>query len=168
MAVAHGGNRDDQASLGGRWAREVLRRRLDEPGADPQIVQQWIRTYAEAKLLQRAVRDVDELVENKPLWRSAACELLESLATSKPPQQALAQSFVRSHHADLQGDAGAWGAAGYALSTVGLNRPAVKWLADWRTRPGIQPWMLSNLAASLYRLNRDAEAVEVHRRGTGA
>jgi len=45
----------------------------------------------------------------------------------------------------------------------GLKDPAgaLEWMADWRTRPGVRPWMLSALVLSLRACRRDDEALEV-------
>ncbi len=145
----------------------MLRDRLVQPDADPQICRQWIRTYSAAKFWSRAARDVEALDCDEAIWLRAAGRLLEALAESKPAEKTLVRGFVRRRRGRLESDLSAWGTAGYAMSAVGLHRQAVKWLGAWRSRPGVRPWILSNVSASLYCLYRDTEAAEVHRFALG-
>jgi hypothetical protein len=74
---------------------------------------------------------------------------------------------VRRHRAALAADPGAWGAVGYALSTAKRDRRVVEWMAGWRGRAGLEPWMLLNLAISLRNLGRAAEATPVSEAAIG-
>jgi tetratricopeptide (TPR) repeat protein len=56
-----------------------------------------------------------------------------------------------------------WGTVGYALTSAGLRRRAIAWLAGWRARDGVAPWMLQNLASALAGVGRAREAAEVCR-----
>ena len=71
--------------------------------------------------------------------------------------------FVWQTRRLLRADTESWGQAGYALTTCGMHGRTVKWLSDYRTRPGVEPWMLSNLSASLRAMGRHGRAVEVNR-----
>lgn len=54
-----------------------------------------------------------------------------------------------------------WGTVGYALQKMEKLPETVKWLSDWRDRPGLEPYMLNNLFFSLQRLGREEESLEV-------
>ena len=56
------------------------------------------------------------------------------------------------------------GAVGYAMVCLRQYRRLVRWMADWRTRNGLEPWMLANLAEGLRAVGRKREAVEASRR----
>ena len=71
--------------------------------------------------------------------------------------------LMRWHRDWLRADDWVWGKTGYALTTLGKYRAAEKWLADWRQRPGAQPWMLHNLVWALQHNGRGAETHEVIR-----
>jgi len=63
----------------------------------------------------------------------------------------------------LMADDTAWGQVGYALSQLNHRRAVARWLADWRTRRDVQPWMLFNLCLALRHLGRYDEANTVAR-----
>jgi hypothetical protein len=56
-----------------------------------------------------------------------------------------------------------WGEVGKAFHTTEQYSETIKWLADWRTRDEVEPWMLFFLAVSLYDSGRRTEMVEVSR-----
>jgi hypothetical protein len=55
----------------------------------------------------------------------------------------------------------AWGQVGYALSSFRRMRQVTRWLADWRQRSSVEPWMLFNYCLALRHLGRYEEANEV-------
>jgi len=57
-----------------------------------------------------------------------------------------------------------WGMFGYALTNYPRPRWAVRWLSDWESRPGVEPWMVQNLASALLSLHRGRGARAVLRR----
>jgi hypothetical protein len=58
-----------------------------------------------------------------------------------------------------------WGTVSYALYTMNRYRETIAWLADWRERPHVEPYMLNNLFFSLQHLDRVEQSNEVLRRG---
>jgi hypothetical protein len=68
----------------------------------------------------------------------------------------------------LNSDDAAWGQVGFALSTFQKLRRAVDWMADWRQRGDVQPWMLFNYCLALRHVGRYADADEVARHVTQA
>jgi tetratricopeptide (TPR) repeat protein len=84
----------------------------------------------------------------------AAVEWMERLASAG--RRGAIRALVRRHRAQLQSDTLAWASAGHALCNTGQFRRACAWLASWRGRPQLRPWMLLNLAQSL----RDLGATE--------
>jgi tetratricopeptide (TPR) repeat protein len=66
--------------------------------------------------------------------------------------------WVRRQGGWLAADTVLWAATGYALTRVGAHRRAARWLQDWKSRPGLEAWMLLNLGYSLSHLGRLAEA----------
>ncbi len=61
------------------------------------------------------------------------------------------------------GDNEYWGNVSYALVTLRQHRSLLRWMRGWRSRDGVESWMLQNLAVALLRKRRDAEALEVLR-----
>ena len=53
------------------------------------------------------------------------------------------------HRRWLRADNSGWGSVGFALVRLRCFGLAVRWLGDWRRRPGLQMWMLLNLALAL-------------------
>ncbi len=66
------------------------------------------------------------------------------------------QDYLRRH--DLL-----WGKVGYAMNCLGWRRRVIRWLADWRERKDLEPWMLYNYITQLQRVGDDAEADAVIR-----
>jgi hypothetical protein len=60
----------------------------------------------------------------------------------------------------LRGDVQLWGVTGYALASCGRYAEAAEWLADWRTRDGVEPWMLSNVVEAGDAQGRSGEALD--------
>jgi cellulose synthase operon protein C len=70
--------------------------------------------------------------------------------------------FVVWRFADaIRADDLAAGNVSYAAANSGLLRLTVRFMRDWETRPGVQPWMLHNYAEALLALGRDEEARNV-------
>lgn len=76
-------------------------------------------------------------------------------------QSTLRILWLRLRHGGWLGRSDAtWGALGYALCAAGLFTLCVRWLADFRRRHAVEPWMLYNLVSSLWSLDRGARALE--------
>ncbi len=95
------------------------------------------------------------------LQRRAAAPLVQELAEAKD-KMAFRWLLWRRRQVLAQDDA-AWGQVGYALSNFGASKQAANWLADWRTRRDVQPWMLFNLCLGLRQMGRYSEAIEIVR-----
>jgi hypothetical protein len=72
--------------------------------------------------------------------------------------------FIRKRREALRTDTRLWGVIGYALTNCNRNREAAEWLADWRTREGLEPWMLTNVVVCAHVLGRFQEALEASAR----
>ena len=93
------------------------------------------------------------------LERRALTLYLES--TSELGRADELRRFITGNARLLRQDARLWGAAAYALTNTNQHLFSVQWTEDWRVRPGVQPWMLLNRAASLRSLARWSDAHEV-------
>jgi tetratricopeptide (TPR) repeat protein len=54
-----------------------------------------------------------------------------------------------------------WGKVGYVLATQGRWAALRRWMADWRERQNVEPWMMQNLALAALRSRRDRAAIEI-------
>jgi tetratricopeptide (TPR) repeat protein len=95
------------------------------------------------------------------IQRRAAAPLVEGLARLKA-KLSLRWLLWRRREV-LQRDDAAWGQVGYALSHFNRMKEVARWLADWRNRPNVQPWMLFNLCLALRHLGRYEESNVVAR-----
>ncbi len=73
--------------------------------------------------------------------------------------------LLRERREMLRSNNELWGTVGYALHSMNRFRDTAAWLADWRERPDVEPYMLNNLFFSLQTLGRDDEARAVLDRG---
>ncbi len=154
------------ASLGDAGLSAALDARLDALLAAPETGRAagalWVaRSSRRGRLTRAGRRRLGRLLADaRPTAAAlgAAEAHVEQLAL---PRRALAlRRFLARHGAQLAGDVSAWGTAGYALSSAKRHRRAAEWLAGWRERDGVRPWMLVNLAVSLRDLGREAAARE--------
>lgn len=98
-----------------------------------------------------------------PAFERAAAAVLEALAEAGRSNEVT--QILRVHRDRLRAGATAWGSAGYALTRKAAWRETCDWLADWRSREGVRPWMLTNLAFSLRVLGDWDQAAAVVRGG---
>jgi tetratricopeptide (TPR) repeat protein len=139
-------------------ARTLMRDAAAEEGANPAAASVWARSAAEAGEWGDLRAGLDGLRSRPEVWAEAASEFVQGLATAHLVQDL--KAFVAEEGERLRADAGTWGAVGTALESARDAAGTVAWMADWRTRPGVRPWMLSALVVSLRACRKDAEALE--------
>jgi tetratricopeptide (TPR) repeat protein len=141
-------------------ALKTIKRALKSKACNPQSATAAIR------LLLGQGRDVAALwlfLRLKPgeAQRRATAPLVQGLAELK--SKILFRWLLWRRREVLARDAAAWGQVGYAMSTFGRMKEVARWLADWRSRPEVQPWMLFNYCLALRHLSRYEEATTVAR-----
>ena len=154
------------ASLGDAGLSAALDARLDALLAAPETGRAagalWVaRSSRRGRLTRAGRRRLGRLLAD-------ARPTAAALGAAEAHVEQLALPAARSRSAgswpgtarELAGDVSAWGTAGYALSSAKRHRRAAEWLAGWRERDGVRPWMLVNLAISLRDLGREAAARE--------
>lgn len=100
-----------------------------------------------------------QLHARTPAQKEALGWLLNSIGEEK--RRWLLGFVLWRFGAELRADDRAWGNVTYAASNVGQFRRTIWWMHDWKSRAGVQPWMLLNLANALRQRGRDTEAHEV-------
>jgi tetratricopeptide (TPR) repeat protein len=163
---------------GERWHLEAAARAIDEEGweaeldavLDPLLDHPSATRAAGALFADRARAQGWKRARRKRLDAAlagttptasalgAAEERLRQLA--RPAEARALRRFLARHRGPLAADTATWAQAGYALLSARRRREAVEWLAGWRTRQGVEPWMLLNLASALRDLGRDRDAAE--------
>jgi tetratricopeptide (TPR) repeat protein len=144
----------------GREAMRILRQAIRRPQAHPATGAAVVQMLLTTGRLWAATRFAAGLPEGESFQRAAPM-LLQRLGNAK--SRRLLHSLLGRRRSDLRANIDCWGQTGYALVTTGRMRAAVEWMADWRERPQVQPWMLFNLCLALRHLGRYAEAGEVAR-----
>ncbi|HEX5223413.1 MAG TPA: tetratricopeptide repeat protein [Verrucomicrobiae bacterium] len=148
-----------QAGRGTR-ALKVLKRALKSNSCNPQVGAAAVRLYTAQR------RDLAALwffCRLKPgeVQRRAAAPMVQGLAELK--SRFLLRVLLWLRRDVLRKDDAAWGQVGFALSTFRRMKAVALWLADWRERPNVQPWMLFNLCLGLRHLGQWDEANAVAR-----
>jgi tetratricopeptide (TPR) repeat protein len=69
----------------------------------------------------------------------------------------------RRHRTWLREQDRSWGLIGFGLVRLRAFQQAAIWLAGWKERKGVEPWMLYNLVLALQATGREAEALEAMR-----
>jgi tetratricopeptide (TPR) repeat protein len=134
---------------------------LAEPGVSPALAPLWVGQAAATVRPARFWPKLEALLARPP-GAAAIAAYLRWLADGG--QRSVLLRFVRRYDTLLRKQTRLWADVATALVNLGRARLAVPWLADWRDRPDVEPWMLVN-AAIAYRSQGDlagADAVTQH------
>jgi Tfp pilus assembly protein PilF len=127
--------------------------------ANPQLGGVWIQWCASQNDWNLCRDTVEALRGRGEIWLVACESYLAELADDK--QESRLATFLERYAEDLGRDIRTWSAAGAALALLGKPKEAAAWLADWRQRPDVQPYMLVALVGALWEAGRENEAAEV-------
>ncbi len=141
-------------------ALKVFRRSLKTGSCNPQVATAAIRLLLAKRRGISAVRLFSQLKTGED-QRRAGRPLIEGLVARKC--RLVFRRLLRRRHEVLQSEDIAWGYVGFALVSFNRMKHAVDWLADWRQRSNVQPWMLFNLCLALRHLKRFNESNSVAR-----
>jgi tetratricopeptide (TPR) repeat protein len=137
----------------------VLAEEVARPGANPQLGGVWIEWCASKENWDRCREALEALRGRGEIWLLACASYLHELADAK--QEHRLRGVLERYQAELCGDVRTWAAAGAALAALGKPADAVAWLADWRQRQDVLPYMLVALVGALWEVGREDEAAEV-------
>ncbi len=132
---------------------------MREPATHPAAGTVWVNVALE--VLGSRFMPSREALENGTLGRNAGEAYLEDLAKTR--SQPRLRRFLRRRRSWLAADTNTWGVVGYALLEAGMTDRARRWLADWRGREGVKPWMLLNAACALRDQGEDGDAAAISR-----
>lgn len=135
---------------------ETLERLIELPDANPRIGRLWMERVIARKKLLFPAKKFKALLARGAIGANAAAPYLRKLGAKE--NRWLLARFLRKYETHLRTDVNTWARVGLALLRAGLNRKCARWLADWRERTGVEPWMLLNLALALRDLGRHTEA----------
>jgi cellulose synthase operon protein C len=138
----------------------ILHAQLSQATVSPHVQFVWIDLAAELKYWSKLDRYIHTLDFQSAVGQSAIEDYLRLLARNQQ-HQAL-YDFIAKHRDILRQETGLWGSVGYVLRLVQANRRIITWLADWRSRSDLKPWMLVNLAEAFRAIGSDADARKVH------
>jgi len=141
-------------------ALKILKRAMKLGSCNPQVGAAAIRLYLALRKDWAAVWLFLSLSPGE-IQRRAAAPLVQGLAELK--SRFLLRVLLWRRRAVLRQDDEAWGQVGFALSTFHRMKEVALWLADWRERPNVQPWMLFNLCLGLRHVGQWDEANAVAR-----
>jgi hypothetical protein len=140
-------------------AEEVLAEALEDPQASPLVAAAWV-TRAARNGKHRLIRNkLRGLADGDDRWHVLSRAYLSQLAERRQPMRL--RTFVRRHRAKLHGDTQSWAAVASALRDLSQDKQVIRWMADWRTRSGLQARMLFPLVLSHLAGRSDRRAAEV-------
>ncbi|HXG12163.1 MAG TPA: tetratricopeptide repeat protein [Gemmataceae bacterium] len=154
---------DEAASflLAAGWTDEVerlLHEVLEAPSANPQVGPLWIdRRLARGDW--SCANRLDKLLAQGKIGQWALVAYVKALGAVQ--NTAELRQTIEKYFEVLRADGWGWGNTGYALTCLRDYAAAVEWMADWKDRSDIGPWMLLNLVLALRALDRIEEAVRV-------
>ena len=144
---------------------QVLEEALDSPQANPNVGVFYVE-YCEAnQQWENCRRRLSLLRERNELWRRAVNAYLEAL--SRAGQKHKAREFIKETEPDLREHVLTWGHTGYVLLNLGDLKRTIDWMSDWRSREGVESWMLWNLSLALRMENREGESREISQHALG-
>ncbi|MDR3617985.1 MAG: tetratricopeptide repeat protein [Paludisphaera borealis] len=146
----------------GQDADSAYAKALERPDAASAIGMIWAERWGARRDWRQARKLPPLLAAGGESAHQALAAYIKALGQAR--RRFRLSSSIRRHRASLRGHAWCWGMVGYALTNLGRNRAAVRWLADWPDRADVEPWMLVNLVISFRALGRDEEAARVSRR----
>lgn len=98
-------------------------------------------------------------------WHLALHVLVDAVGRSGPRRGVFRACWVIWRHArHVRQDDESWAKAGWLLSLLHLDRTVIRWMRDWEERDASEGWRLLNLAVSLRRRGRLADATRVSER----
>jgi tetratricopeptide (TPR) repeat protein len=140
-------------------AEEVLAEALEDPQASPLVAAAWVTRAArngKHRLIRKKLR---ALADGDDRWHVLSRAYLSQLAERRQPMRL--RTFVRRHRAKLHGDTQSWAAVASALRDLSQDKQVIRWMADWRTRSGLQARMLFPLVLSHLADRSEPRAAEV-------
>jgi tetratricopeptide (TPR) repeat protein len=128
-----------------RWrfrGRALVRRALAAPTGNPNLGVARLRFNL---IPGTGIRWLGTLHPATERWRRACGELLDQLAARGEFGGSGMDRLRKLHGPALRADDRIWAEYGRTLYQVGRYRHCTEWLADWRSRGNLEPWMLANL-----------------------
>jgi tetratricopeptide (TPR) repeat protein len=134
---------------------------LHEDGLNPEAGAQWVRLFTQRKSWGHR-SEIYKLNPKTPIGIITRDTYISALGNQKYGR--LLIKLIKRERDVLRQNTQLWGNVGFAYTHSGLFREAARWLADWRDRPDIAPWMLQNVATALRVCGRDEEALQANQR----
>jgi tetratricopeptide (TPR) repeat protein len=144
-----------------RLAEKTLEESLTCDGAHVEVGRQWVHLCVARQRWWGCGRRLRKLVALGAIGVEAAVLYIETLAKLK--QRWRFRSFLWRNQDWIRQHSRIWGSTGHAMLCFQKYTALRRWMADWRQRNDLAPWMLLNLAEGLRAIRRDAEAAEVSR-----
>jgi tetratricopeptide (TPR) repeat protein len=149
------------------WEREVeqaLAPLLAEPTASPAAGRLWVRA-CKAKNAWLVLWKARRLRAVPPHVQKVETALLEMLGERNCVLTLRLRCWLK--RAELRADDELWGTVGYAFNTAGRHHTTARWMRDWRERPQLKPWMLTNYINACQAVGRLSEARAAVERSVG-
>ena len=142
------------SSGGGARVTSLLERLLDEPDVPASLGYLWA-FFGRPRPTLAWWRCLARLRRRGAIGVEATKGYLERAARQ---HRILVPLYIAIHRRALASDASLWGTAGAVLLNIQRYRTAARWLASWRERAELEPWMLLNVVTALRAVGRDADA----------
>jgi cellulose synthase operon protein C len=144
-----------------RFVSEILEEIFSEPEANPSVGKFFIERHWDKFGESACLKKFEEFAGNRKVWSRAMAQFLEHIARERTPE--FVRNFIERNRKELRSDTDAWGAAGYALHTIGEREAGINWFAGWEKRENVRPWMIWNYAMMLFETGEPEKALQIHR-----
>lgn len=132
---------------------------VDNPQTNPVLGRVWAELCLMNKKLSHCHQRLMTMQNKGELWHYASELIIEEIV--KAGEKEMFDEFVSAHGNILHTDTTSWGVVGHAFATFRDYNAACRWMSDWKFKTDATPAFLWNLAVSLRRTNKFAEAAEV-------
>ena len=125
----------------------------------PAVAIRWVdrRINAGTRNLLRELNALDLRPEiNEEAWRALVYQL------KNRQQYGEAIKIIRKNRDRFRSSTYLWGTAANVMYSADKFRQVVEWMADYRERDDVKPWMLQNLANSVRETSGFSKAAEIH------
>jgi len=139
------------------WQRAAsMEKLLADPIAGPTVAAVWAGEAAATCRPAEMWRKLETLGTDGNAGTAAVVAYLKWLVTCL--QKGVLLRFIKKYGERLRASTETWGQVGVALLNLRHSARAARWLADWRARDDVQPWMLVNVAVARRHVGDFAEA----------
>lgn len=141
---------------------KVIEESFYDADANPYIGRIFIEKCWEKYGDKNCIERLQDIRKNQNVWAKGMSRLIELMTHDKSVGDLT--NFIYNNKQDLKSDTEVWAMGGYAFVTINDFESCKNWLADWKERDDIKPWMLWNYSLALKNTNEEAKSLQINKK----